>query len=261
MNWRDVVVPNRIISKSAFHILILVQIVVFLVIWNASSFVFLPKPSEVLSAFVNLWSQEGLAQELMTSFTLNVEAILITSVISLLLAYATTINFFRPIVALVTKGRFLSLVGLTFFFTMMFNGSHELKLSLLVFGVMVFMITSMVDVVTEIPREKFDLARTLGMNEWQVVWEVIVLGKADVAFDVIRQNAAMSWMMITMVEGISRSEGGVGALLLNQNKHFNLAAVFAIQITILLLGLAQDYGIGLFKRIACPYAELAMEKR
>jgi len=43
--------------------------------------------------------------------------------------------------------------------------------------------------------------------------------------------------MLTMVEGISRSEGGVGAMLLNQNKHFHLSAVFAIQLTILLLGL------------------------
>ena len=48
----------------------------------------------------------------------------------------------------------------------------------------------------------------------------------------MRQNAAMGWMMLTMVEGISRSEGGVGAMLLNQNKHFHLSAVFAIQLTI-----------------------------
>ncbi len=80
------------------------------------------------------------------------------------------------------------------------------------------------------------------MGEWRVVYEVVVIGQADKAFEVLRQNAAMGWMMLTMVEGISRSEGGVGAMLLNQNKHFHLSAVFAIQLTILLLGLAQDYG-------------------
>jgi len=41
---------------------------------------------------------------------------------------------------------------------------------------------------------------------------VIVLGRADAAFDAMRQNAAMGWMMLTMVEGISRSEGGIGGL-------------------------------------------------
>src|SRR5205085_8631170 len=102
-----------------------------------------------------------------------------------------------------------------------------------------------------IPREKFDHARTLRMNEWKVVWEVVVLGTVDRAFEVLRQNAAIGWMMLTMVEGISRSEGGVGAMLLNQNKHFHLAEVFAIQILILVLGMTQDYDIGIAKRIIC----------
>ena len=67
--------------------------------------------------------------------------------------------------------------------------------------------------------------------------------------------------MLTMVEGISRSEGGVGAMLLNQNKHFHLSAVFAIQLSILLLGLVQDYGIGLLRTIFCPYASLTLERK
>ena len=65
------------------------------------------------------------------------------------------------------------------------------------------------------------------MSEWRAVWEVVVLGTADKAFDVLRQNAAIGWMMLTMVEGIARAEGGVGAMLLNQSKHFHLAEVFA----------------------------------
>jgi NitT/TauT family transport system permease protein len=136
-----------------------------------------------------------------------------------------------------------------------------LKLSLLVFSVSVFFVTGMADVIESIPKEKFDLARTLRMGEWRVVWEVIVLGQVDKAFDVLRQNAAIGWMMLTMVEGIVRSEGGVGTILLDQNHHFRLAAVFAIQLTILLLGLMQDYGIGLTKNMLCPYAALTLERK
>jgi NitT/TauT family transport system permease protein len=90
---------------------------------------------------------------------------------------------------------------------------------------------------------------------------VVIVGQADKAFEVLRQNAAMGWMMLTMVEGISRSEGGVGAMLLNQNKHFHLSAVFAIQLTILLLGLGQDYAIGLLRKVFCPYADLTLERK
>src|SRR5207244_7844613 len=74
-------------------------------------------------------------------------------------------------------------------------------------------------------------------------------------------RSAMGWMMLTMVEGISRSEGGVGAMLLNQNKHFHLSAVFAIQISILFLGLGQDYAIGLLRRVFCPYATLTLDRK
>jgi NitT/TauT family transport system permease protein len=167
----------------------------------------------------------------------------------------------RPIAAAVAKGRFLGLIGLTFVFTLMLGGGRPLKLSLLVFGMTVFFVTSMAAVVAEIPKSSFDHARTLRMTEWQTVWDVVVLGTLDKAIEVFRQNAAIGWMMLTMVEGIARSEGGVGAMLLNQNKHFHLAEVFAIQMLILLVGLVQDYGIGVLNRIVCPWASLTLERR
>jgi NitT/TauT family transport system permease protein len=253
--------PNRLISKAAFRFIIVFQIAVLLLVWATSSYVFLPKPLDVWRAFVDLWNHEGLGQELIVSFLLNVQAMAWATVISLGLAYLTVVPVFQPIAHAVSKGRFLGMVGLTFFFTIIFSSGHRLKVSLLVFGVAVFFVTSMIDVVAQVPKEKFDLARTLRMGEWRVVWEVIILGRADAAFDAMRQNAAMGWMMLTMVEGISRSEGGIGALLLNQNKHFRLEAVFAIQIAILMIGLFQDYALGLAKKFLFPYADLQLEKR
>jgi NitT/TauT family transport system permease protein len=171
------------------------------------------------------------------------------------------IPFFRPMISVLSKFRFVSLVGLSFFFMLLAKSGYELKLYLLVFSISVFFLTSMADVLDSIPKAQFDLARTLRMNEWQVLWQVIILGQADKAFDVLRQNAAIGWLMLTMVEGISRADGGIGALLLNQNKHFHLSAVFAIQLIILLVGLAQDYVIGIIKNIFCPYAALTLERR
>ncbi len=256
----ELLAPNRVISKKTLRWLVGFQLLLLVTIWIFSPSVFLPKPKEVYQALGELWFQ-GLGGELITSFYLNLEAIGISAVLSLLMAYLTVIPFFRPIVTLISKLRFLSMVGLTFFFTLMATTGHELKLFLLVFSVSVFFVTGMAEVVASIPKESFDLARTLRMGEWRVVYEVIVLGQVDKAFEVLRQNAAMGWMMLTMVEGISRSEGGVGAMLLNQNKHFHLSAVFAIQLTILLLGLGQDYAIGLLREIICPYADLTLERK
>lgn len=253
--------PNRALSGSAMGLIVAFQVVVALLLWSTSKFEVLPRPLEVLQALQNLWMTQGLGPELFTSFQVNLEALAVSTVISLLLSYLTVLPFFRPIAAALSKGRFLSLVGFTFVFTLLVGGGHALKLWLLVFGMSVFYITSMAAVIAQIPKSTFDHARTLRMSEWRVVWEVVVLGTVDQAFEVMRQNAAIGWMMLTMVEGISRSEGGIGAMLLNQSKHFHLAEVFAIQFLILVVGMFQDYAIGGLRRMVCPYADLTLERK
>src|SRR3569833_2290736 len=237
----DAFLPNRVVSPGVMRVIGLVELAIFLLIWIKSPFKVLPRPGEVLHALQHLWLHEGLGQDLAISFKLNLEALGWSSLISLGFAYLTVIPIFRPLVAAMSKGRFLSLVGFTFIFTLIWGGGHALKTSLLVFAVTVFYLTSMASVIAVIPKGDFDHARTLRMHEWRVVWEVVILGTADRAFEVLRQNAAMGWMMLTMVEGIVRSEGGVGSSLLAQSKHFLLPEVFAIQVVILIVGMMQDY--------------------
>lgn len=119
----------------------------------------------------------------------------------------------------------------------------------------------MVDVIVSIPKEKYDLGRTLKMGNWELLKEIVILGQIDKAFDCLRQNAAIGWMMISMIEGMARTEGGLGAVLIDQNRHFHLSSVMAIQLTILVLGLGQDALIGYLKNVICPYAKLSLEHR
>jgi len=125
---------------------------------------------------------------------------------------------------------------------------------MLVFGMAPFFVTAMAAVVAELPRERFDHARALGMTEWRTVWEVVIRGTLDQALEALRQNAAMGWMALTMVEGLVRSEGGVGALMLNENKHLDLDAVFALIVVVLIVGIAQDAALAWLRRTVCPYA-------
>ncbi|HEY2511737.1 MAG TPA: hypothetical protein VGI39_12805, partial [Polyangiaceae bacterium] len=188
-------------------------------------------------------------------------ATLLTVVISLLLSYATVLAFLRPLVEAVSKLRFLGITGLVFPFTLLTGGGYALKVALLTFGMTTFFVTSMSQVVLEIPRAEFDYMRVLGASELRILWEVVVLGTLDRALDVLRQNVAMGWAMITMVEGISRAEGGIGAMILNENKHFLLAEVYAILFVILVLGLAMDYGMGLLSAALCPYVAIRRVQR
>jgi NitT/TauT family transport system permease protein len=232
-----------------------------LLAWVVSPFESLPKPLEVWRALGTLWWQHGMGPEMFTTLTLIAQATLYTVVISLALSYLSVVPVFRPLVEAASKLRFLGLTGLVFPFTLAFGGGHSLKIALLTFGMASFFITSMAQAVIEIPRSEFDHMRVLGASEARIVWEVVIRGTLDRALDVLRQNVAIGWAMITMVEGISRAEGGIGAMILNQNKHFHLAEVYAVLTVILLLGLLMDYAMGALSRILCPYAHLGRVQR
>ncbi len=253
--------PNRHISLPLLLIVGLVEAALFLVLWLLAPYDVLPKPLEVISALGRLWMTQGLGQELATSVGLNLQALLWSSLISLGLAYLTVIPVFRPLVTAISKGRFLSLAGITFIFTLVVGGGRPLQVALLTFAITVFYITSMASVIAAIPRSEFEHARTLRMSEGRIVWEVVILGTADKAFEVLRQNAAMGWMMLSLIEGIVRSGGGIGAMLLAESKHFLLAEVFAIQLVILIVGMVQDYGIEWLRRLLCPYSVLTLERK
>lgn len=245
--------PNRRISRSVQLGYAVASAAVFGVAWSLSSGA-LPSPAGVAAALARLWTAQGLFDELVTSVVLNAQAIAWTTAIALGLAYATVVPAVRPIATAISKLRFSGLVGWAFVFTLWARDGHQLKLWMLVFGMAPFFVTAMAAAVAELPRERFDHARALGMTEWRTVREVVIRGTLDQALEALRQNAAMGWMALTMVEGLVRSEGGVGALMLNENKHLDLDAVFALIVVVLIVGIAQDAALAWLRRTVCPYA-------
>ena len=257
IDYKNVFKPNKSASGTTFITLCITWVVGVLTFWHLTAGDVLPKPMSVFLAFGDLFHGDFI-HEMITSTTLAMEAVLIAFVVSMAISYLTVMPFFQPIGEFFTKLRYLSLVGLQFVFMLMASGGHSLKIWLLVFSVSVFFVTSMLEEL-KVPRNEMNHARTLGMSEWRIVYEVKLLGRFDRAYEVLRQNFAMAWMMLTMVEVVSRAEGGIGIMLTNQNKHFQMDQVFAIQISILLIGILIDYFFGVTKGFFCPYACLTQD--
>lgn len=262
MNQIKVLTPNQKVNKNTMRIIAFGTIVGLILFWQFVPSEFLPRPLDVLGAFPDLWFQDGLGEQLLISYWVQLKAIFIALIVSLILAYAASIPLLRPLVIFISTWRFVSLGPLVVFFTLLLTADgHNLKVSLLVFGISVFYITSMVQVVLDIPTEELEHARTLKMGEWRTLTEVAVIGKLDLALEMLRQNAAMGWMMLTMVEGLVRSEGGIGTLMLNQVKHFHLAQVAAIILVLYIVGFLQDRAMIFMRKVLFPYADLAKERR
>ncbi len=250
--------PNGHVSSRVRLALSVGAVVLMVGAWSLRP-AFIPGPTDIVAAYPNLMDQ-GLLQQLLVSISTNFQAIAVSCLITIPLSYLTVVPAVRPFIQTISKFRFLGMTGLVVLFTLMFGGGHALKVALLVFGMGVFLITSLYDIVETIPREEFDHARTLRMGPWRSVLEVVVLGHVDAVFDAIRQNAAMGWAMLTLVEGLVRFEGGLGAMMLAEDKHIRLDAVFALAAVVCVIGGLQDYALALIKRWTCPYSSITLER-
>lgn len=258
MSIKHAFMPNHAVSHGQARLLAAGWVLAFGAAWAWSGFAVLPRPIEVARALPELVRQ-GLLGHLASSAYSNLAALGWAAGLGMLLAYGSVLPILRPLTALASKLRFLGFAGVGLAFTLWLGGGHALKVALVTFGMVGFFITGLHDEVRAIPLERFDYARGLGMSEWRVTWEVVICGTLDRALDILRQNAAMGWMLLTTVETLVRSEGGIGVLLANQGKHLQLANIAALQLVIFGVGMVQDYALGGLKRVVCPHAVLKLE--
>ncbi|MBK7036367.1 MAG: ABC transporter permease subunit [Chitinophagales bacterium] len=142
------------------------------------------------------------------------------------------------------------------------NTAEEYKTSLLIFGILPYFVTGMASEVDSMEWQKYSYARTLRMSNWQALYHVVIRGMLHRALEILRQNFAIAWMMITMVESANRENGGIGALLVDQNRFAgNFNGVFAIQFAILLMGILIHVLIGVISRKLFPYAYMKLNKK
>lgn len=254
--WGSVFKPFGSISKRAMLMMVLMQVVITIVLWQVSAQGLIPKPGAIAAAFGKLITSKQLLDNMLISLVLTLKAMLYSIIITLFLSYASVIPFFKSLAQFIVKCRYLTLTGLIFIFTLLTQDGSQLKLSLLVFGIVPFFTTSFLSVILNIDKQEYELCKTLGYNNWQILYEVIIVGKAHQVFEILRQNFAISWLMITMVEGLCMSEGGIGSLLIKYNKYNDLTNVIALQLVIFITGLLFDFLFGATRNWLFPHSKL-----
>jgi len=147
-----------------------------------------------------------------------------------------------------------------FIFILLTKDADKLKLSLLIFGIVPFFVTSMLGIIANIQNEEYDAARTLRYNQWQTLVELIIIGRLDQIIEIIRQNFAIAWIMIVTVESSALSGGGIGAVLYRYNRYNDLRTTLSLQIVILLLGIGIDQMLLVMRRQLFPYTQLTVER-
>jgi len=241
--------------------LALIWLALFLTIWFLNPIKALPLPQEVLRAIAKLWRNsqpgQGLAYNVYVTLKLNVVGVGYASIISIIVAYLSVIPVFQPFNKMVQWLRYIPIVGFNLVFLSLFSIGWPMKVAMLTTGMSFFLVTSMSGVVACIPRMKYELAKVLGYNDWHVFYSVVVRPTLPQMIDMIAQNAAIGWVMITAIETYNRTEGGIGSQIYAYSATNNLAEVYGYLLIIGVIAVLEDLFFSLMKRLLFPYSLIA----
>ncbi len=199
-----------------------------------------PSLGDTLEAWGDLW-RHGLLYHILKTLQLFLYASVIGIPLAALIAYSSKIAFFKPISTILSKLRFNPITGFTLFLMFATKGGRTLQVTLLVIFMSFFFITGLVSMIQEVNSDDRIRRETMKMGPWRILWKVIIVDRRDYLIELIRQNLAMMCMMIVSVEGIDKGQGGIGALIIDTNRGLAFPKIFALQLTILCIGITLDF--------------------
>jgi ABC-type nitrate/sulfonate/bicarbonate transport system permease component len=249
-----VLTPNYIPDGIEFIAIRLFLLIMMVYFWSTSTSSFFPSIQKIIAAYSPLIHEDQMFFELWTSTKLYFHCLALVIAIGAVFSYLSVIPMITPIASLLSRFRALSLVGVLLLFTVIMPDGYNLKLAVIVFGTTPWLITSMRDIIKNIPQEKYDLARSLRFPEWKVTWYVVVRGQLHQVIDAISQVSLMIIVLLPVAEKIVRSGGGIGYLLTGLERFHTNDRIWAINIILIIAAIGLEYFFKFLRGWWCPYA-------
>lgn len=205
----------------------------------------LPTPAQVVQSYPQLVKPapagDDLAVNTWMSVWINIRGYLWAVLISVPLGFLIGLipmargMFSRQVDAL----RYLPLTALTGLFIIWFGIEDEMKVAFLAFGIIVYLLPTVVQRIFEVEDVYTTTVFTLGASDWQTIRTVYFPAVMSKLIDDIRVLTAISWTYIIIAELLNR-QGGIGALIYIKARQGEIPKVFAMLIVIVLIGFLQD---------------------
>lgn len=255
----DIFVPFGKPSKATKISILVIQLVAVIGIMQLTHGGLIPAPLDIFKTFWNYISgSDGFYDDFFATFMFVFRGMLYAMILTMTLTYLRPIAFFTYIVDFVTKCRYLTLSTVLIMFTMMVKGGNlsDLKMILLLFGTVPFFVNSFVEetaIGKGTPEYHLNKAFVNKMGKWEALYRVIIVGKLDRLFLVVKANFAIAWAVITTVESNAMNEGGIGTIISKSNKHMVIGELIAIALLVLCIGVLFDALYGWARWGAFPF--------
>jgi len=202
----------------------------------------IPLPTQVVKSYSHLVSKDALFSNAIRSIWLNLKGYFWAIFLSVPIGFAIGLFplfrglFSKPVDAM----RYLPLTALIGVFIVWFGIYDEMKVAFLAFGIIVFLLPTVIQRIDEVADVYLQTAFTLGANTWQTIKTVYFPAVMSKLIDDIRVLTAVSWTYIIVAEYINKDGGGLGALIYIKRRLQQMPDMFAIILVIVLIGFLQD---------------------
>ena len=234
--------------------------VAFLALWQVTSQMDLapdrlyPGPAAVFSSLRELFLEKAFFSDVLASVSRIVIsfgiAILIALPLGLLMgSFARVDSILNPLLG---AWRYLPAPAFIPLLLMWLGTGDSQKITLLLMGVVFFLVIMLADVTRQTPRVLIETAKTLGGGRRIILLTVLFRNSLPGYVDTCRQMLAVSWTYLVIAEIVAATDG-IGAMMMRAKRFVHVDDIMAGIVTIGVLGLLFDVLFRLIYRKCFPY--------
>jgi NitT/TauT family transport system permease protein len=251
---------NQPLSTTSRLLLGIVAWLIFLLAWQiaatsgAQPNPLFPSPTRVVEALWTLFAERDFSSDVLASLQRIVVSFGLAAAIAIPLgvmmgAFSFVQALFNPLVA---AFRYLPAPAFIPLLLMWLGTGDTQKISLLMLGVIWFLITLICDTTRQTPVDFIETSKTLGGSRKTVLWTVVVPASMPGIVDSCRQMLAVSWTYLVIAEIVAATDG-IGAMIMRARRFVHVDDIMAGILVIGLLGLLCDLAFRGLYWLMFPY--------
>ncbi len=209
----------------------------------------LPKPSDVLATFGELWRSGQLWLHLVPSLTRLIvgSALGVSAGIAIGIAIGLFSHIRAGLVPLVAAIFPIPKIALLPLFVIWFGIDEGSKYALIALGTFTPTVVATFGAVDNVDRSLIRMGQSFGLSWRSIVWKIVLPGAMPGILSGLRISLAIGIILLVAAEMLG-AEHGIGAYILEAGALYNLERLFAGVVILSLLGVLLSTAIGAIER-------------
>ena len=235
---------------------------VLLLAWSALTYtklidpLFLPTPTRVFQAGVDLFLEFGFTTDILNSTYRVMLGFVLAAVLGVPLGLL--MGTFKAAEALIEPVMgFIRYMPASAFIPLfiLWLGIGDVEKVAIIFVGSFFQLVLMVAVVAKnVHKDMLETAYTLGAKRMQVIWKVLLPASLPGILDTLRIIVGWAWTYIVVAELVA-SSSGIGYMIISAQRMLRTSSIIFGILTIGMLGLITDYGFKWLHKKLFPWVE------